>query len=106
MLLFTAAFAASALRRLWPTSFTRWLRRRRRQVGLSFAVSHGTHLLAIVALAMRFPESFWASTSLVTIVFGGIAYVFILLMAITSNDASVRLLGGRRGARCTRRAPT
>jgi methionine sulfoxide reductase heme-binding subunit len=96
VLLFTAAFTASALRRRWPTSLTRWLLRRRRQIGLSFAVSHGLHLLAIVQLATRFPDTFWPNTSMVTIVFGGLAYVFILLMALTSNDASVRLLGGRR----------
>jgi sulfoxide reductase heme-binding subunit YedZ len=96
VLLFTAAFAASALRRLWPTDLTRWLRHRRRQVGLSFAASHGLHLLAIVALAVRFPASFWANTKTITLVVGGLGYVFVLLMAITSNDASVRLLGGRR----------
>jgi methionine sulfoxide reductase heme-binding subunit len=96
VLLFTAAFTAGALRRRWPTPLTRWLLRRRRQVGLSFAVSHGLHLLAIVLLATRFPDTFWPNTSMVTIVFGGLAYVFILLMALTSNDASVRLLGGRR----------
>lgn len=96
VLLFTAAFAASALRRLWQTGFTRWLRRRRRQVGLSFAASHGLHLLAIVALAVRFPDVFWPNTKTITLVVGGLGYVFVLLMALTSNDASVRLLGGRR----------
>lgn len=96
VLLFMTAFTASALRRLWPTTATRWLMRRRRQIGLSFAVSHGLHLAAIVTLATRWPDVFWPNTSMVTIVFGGTAYVFILLMALTSNDASVRMLGGRR----------
>src|SRR5690349_17199615 len=58
VLLFTAAFAASALRRLWPTPLTKWLLRRRRQVGLSFAVSHFLHLLFIFMLARLYSESF------------------------------------------------
>jgi hypothetical protein len=96
VLLFTAAFAASALRRLWPTPLTKWLLRRRRQIGLSFAVSHGLHLLAIASLARLHSESFWMDRSVSTLLGGGTAYVFVLLMAITSNDASVRWLGGRR----------
>lgn len=92
VLLFAAAFAARPLRTLWKSSFTAWLRRRRRQVGLSFAVSHLLHLIAIVVLFMRWD----ASTSAVTVALGGLGYVFILLMAITSNDASVRWLGARR----------
>ncbi|HEV7735330.1 MAG TPA: hypothetical protein VGR62_24370 [Candidatus Binatia bacterium] len=92
VLLFAAAFAARPLRTLWKSSFTAWLRRRRRQVGLAFAVSHLLHLIAIVILFARWD----ASTSAVTLVFGGLGYVFILLMAVTSNDASVRWLGARR----------
>lgn len=95
VVLFMAAFTAGALRRLWPTPATRWVRRRRRQVGLSFAVSHLLHLAGIVVLANRFPESFWPHTATSTLVLGGLGYVFVLLMAVTSNDASVRLLGGR-----------
>lgn len=92
VLLFAAAFAARPLRTLWTSSFTAWLRRRRRQVGLSFAMSHLLHLIAIIVLFMRWD----ASTSAITVIFGGLGYVFILLMAITSNDASVRRLGARR----------
>ncbi len=92
VVLFAAAFAARPLRTLWKSSFTAWLRRRRRQVGLSFAVSHLLHLIAIVVLFTRWD----ATTSTVALVLGGLGYVFILLMAVTSNDASVRWLGARR----------
>jgi len=92
--LFLPAFAASSLRRLWPTPFSAWLLRNRRQVGISFAVSHGPHLAAILALALRHPESFEAST--LTLVGGGLGYVFIAAMAATSSDAAVRTLGARR----------
>src|SRR5215216_2736612 len=40
-LLFSGAFAASAINRLWPGPPARWLLRNRRYLGLSFAVSHG-----------------------------------------------------------------
>jgi hypothetical protein len=49
--LFLAAFVASSLRRTWPGAATRWLLANRRYVGVSFAVSHLFHGLAIAALA-------------------------------------------------------
>lgn len=98
--LFLPAFAASGLRRLWPTPFSAWLLRNRRQVGVSFAVSHGLHLAAILALAARYPERF--EVAAVTIVGGGLGYVFIAAMAATSSDAAVRKLGARNWKRLHR----
>jgi DMSO/TMAO reductase YedYZ heme-binding membrane subunit len=96
LLLFLLAFAASAAYRLRPGPGTRWLLANRRYVGLSFAASHLVHLLAIVALATRVPDDFSSHTQASTIVVGGIGYVFVALMAATSNDASVAWLGRRR----------
>jgi DMSO/TMAO reductase YedYZ heme-binding membrane subunit len=42
------------------------------------------------------PDRFWGGTSASTIVVGGIGYLFVALMAATSNDASVAWLGARR----------
>ena len=92
--LFGAAFAASALRRLWPTPATAWLLRERRYLGLSFAFSHALHLLAILAARRELGAGF--EVDLVTIVFGGGAYVMIALMAATSSDRAVAMLGRRR----------
>jgi DMSO/TMAO reductase YedYZ heme-binding membrane subunit len=92
--LFLPAFAASSLRRLWRSDLSAWLLRNRRQVGVSFAVSHALHLAAILALAARFPERFDANA--VTLVGGSIGYVFVAAMAATSSDAAVRRLGARR----------
>jgi DMSO/TMAO reductase YedYZ heme-binding membrane subunit len=92
--LFLPAFAASSLRRLWRSPASAWLLRNRRQVGVSFAVSHALHLAAILALAARFPASF--APGAVTVVGGGIGYVFIAAMTATSSDAAVRRLGARR----------
>jgi hypothetical protein len=92
--LFGAAFAASSLRRLWPTPVTGWLLRERRYLGLSFAISHGLHALAIYALSLVLGDAF--EINLVTILGGGGAYVMIALMAATSSDRAVARLGRRR----------
>lgn len=85
---------ASSARRLWPTPFTAWLLRHRRQVGLSFAFAHFTHGLAVLALATLLGDAF--RTSALTVVFGGGAYVLIALMTLTSTDAAQRRLGRAR----------
>ncbi len=43
LVLFCLAFSAAALARLWPNASTRWLRRNRRYLGVSFAASHAIH---------------------------------------------------------------
>ena len=87
--LFGAAFTASSLRSLWRTPATGWLLRQRRYLGLSFAFSHALHALAILGLALVLGDAF--EINLVTVIFGGGAYVMIALMAATSSDRAVRL---------------
>lgn len=96
LLLFTAAFAASSLLRLWPNDATRWMLRNRRWLGLSFALSHFVHLGAILALLQIDPDF---AIDGPTIVFGGAAYVFIFALAATSFDAAVARLGKQRWRR-------
>src|SRR5919109_3608715 len=62
LLLFCLAFAAAALALLWPNAWTRWLRRNRRYLGLSFAASHAIHAVAIVAFAKMDPARFAEAT--------------------------------------------
>ena len=50
LLLFCLAFSAAALARLWPNAWTRWQRRNRRYLGVTFAASHGIHAVAIACL--------------------------------------------------------
>jgi len=88
---FLAAFTASALARLRPSPGTRWLLTNRRYLGLSFAVSHLAHGLAIAALQRR--TNFLASYDLTTLIGGGLGFALIALLAATSNDAAVRWLG-------------
>lgn len=95
LLLFGLAFTASALMRLLPSPTTRWLWRRRRYIGVSFAVSHLIHLVGIVALMNLDYALFQQLTNRMTVVAGGGAYVMILLMTLTSFDRMVALLGPR-----------
>jgi methionine sulfoxide reductase heme-binding subunit len=95
LLLFCLAFSAAALARLWPSGWTRWQLRNRRQFGLAFAASHGLHALALVAFARLDPTAFAAATSLASYLFGGIGYAVIVAMTVTSFDRSAAALGPR-----------
>ena len=94
--LFLSAFAATALLKLWPSRFSKWLRRNRRYVGVSFAASHMAHAFAIIALAVMTGGVSLRDTQIPELAGGGMAYVFILAMAATSSDKAVSWMGLRR----------
>lgn len=93
--LFSAAFTAAALHRLWPGRFTRWQRRNRRYLGLAFAASHATHAAAIVTLAVLHPAAFHEHTREMNPIPGMVAYVLLAAMAATSFDRTAAWLGRR-----------
>ena len=93
--LFCLAFAAAALALLWPNAGTRWLRRNRRYLGVSFAASHAIHAAAILAFAIMDPVAYAAATSLASYIFGGIGYAFIIALTATSFDRTAAALGAR-----------
>jgi sulfoxide reductase heme-binding subunit YedZ len=95
LLFFCLAFSASALHRLWPGTFTRWQLRNRRTLGLSFAVSHLIHAIAIICFAVMAPALFREATSPASFIFGGIGYAFIIAMAATSFDRTAHAIGPR-----------
>ena len=95
LLLFCLAFSAAALARLWPNAWTRWQRRNRRYLGLSFAVSHAIHAMAIVVFARMDPAGFTEATSPASYIFGGIGYAMIIAMSATSFDRAAALIGPR-----------
>ncbi|HKX90215.1 MAG TPA: hypothetical protein VJM13_13465 [Sphingopyxis sp.] len=87
--LFLVAFLASTLVQRWPGPATRALLRRRRQWGLGFALAHTIHLVALGINVIVFaPGRSWQS-----LIGGGLAYVIIYLMALTSTDGWQRRLG-------------
>jgi methionine sulfoxide reductase heme-binding subunit len=86
---FLVAYLASSLFRISPSPLTKSLVRRRRQWGLGFALAHTIHLGALATNVLIFGPSREPET----LVGGGLAYLLILLMALTSNDWSVKKLG-------------
>lgn len=86
---FLVAYLASSLLRLWPSNISRPLMRRRRQWGLGFALAHTIHLAALAVNVLVFGPSREPET----LIGGGLAYVLIFLMALTSNIWSITKLG-------------
>ncbi|MBD0417474.1 ferric reductase-like transmembrane domain-containing protein [Oryzicola mucosus] len=93
LVLFALAFTASSLDRLFPSPATRWLRQNRRYLGVSFAVSHAIHAVALFVLARLDSALFLQLTDIGSYIGGGIAYLFIILMTLTSFDRTAVLIG-------------
>ena len=91
-LIFILVLVISPLATLWPSPRSRWLRRQRRYFGLAFALAHFCHLGALLWLM----NHRGGSLDTVTLVGGGLAYLLIGLMALTSNDFAQRKMGPRR----------
>jgi methionine sulfoxide reductase heme-binding subunit len=95
LLFFCLAFSAAALARLWPNAWTRWQRRNRQYLGVTFAASHALHAAALIAFAMMDPAGFAGVTNLASYVFGGIGYAVIFAMTATSFDRTAAAIGPR-----------
>jgi methionine sulfoxide reductase heme-binding subunit len=89
--MFVLVFVAAPARRFWPNDATRWLLRNRRYLGVSFGIAHFIHLFDIALLALLLGDGFEISP--VTVFGGGLAYLLLALMMITSFDTTARWLG-------------
>lgn len=92
--LFCLTFSASAANRVWPNGWTRWQVTNRRYLGLSFAVSHLIHALAISIFIGRYVVQFHEVHPGSNLP-GGIGYLFLLAMTVTSFDRTAALVGLR-----------
>ena len=92
--LFLVAFVARPLRQLWRTDATAFAIKNRRYFGVSMAVSHLIHGIAIVWLLTVFPSAYQVNP--VTLLGGGLGFVFIAALAATSSDAAFKALGRAR----------
>jgi methionine sulfoxide reductase heme-binding subunit len=92
-ILFLCAFVASSLRRYWPSKLSGWLVKNRRYLGVSLAVSHGFHALAIIGLVI---VTSGATFERVAYNFGGhLGYIFLIAMTATSFNRTAAWLGDR-----------
>jgi DMSO/TMAO reductase YedYZ heme-binding membrane subunit len=92
--IFLCVYLAAPVHRLWPSRASRWLLRNRRYVGVSFAVAHGLHAVDIGLLALLLGDAFRIDP--VVFYGGGLAYVLLAAMVLTSFDRSADWLGPRR----------
>jgi methionine sulfoxide reductase heme-binding subunit len=91
--LFTLAFTASALAKLWPGAMSFWLLRNRRYLGLAFAGSHAIHLAVILTFWNAGLSSYVWSLPLIGFWINVVGYIVIGAMALTSFDLTRRALG-------------
>ncbi|MCJ8281813.1 MAG: hypothetical protein MJK14_18635 [Rivularia sp. ALOHA_DT_140] len=90
MITFTAAFIASPLNKLFPSSFSKWLLKNRRFLGISFGFQHLVfHLPAVICFLVI------AKAPIDAIITGGIGFLFVIPMLITSFNAPAKLIGAR-----------
>jgi|TARA_B110000977_G_scaffold86651_1_gene115436 sulfoxide reductase heme-binding subunit YedZ len=96
LILFSAAVTASSVYHFWEIPFSKWVLRNRRYIGVSFAASHFIHLALIGAIALAFPEPFLKDQAPSQWIFGGLGYVFVALMALTSSDRAQQWMGMKK----------
>ena len=87
--LLIVAYIARPLHQLSPSGFSKGALARRKWIGLGFAISHTIHLGALI-IALRLSGEVREP---ITIIGGGLAYVLLYAMALTSTAAAQRALG-------------
>jgi len=88
---FCLAFAASSINKIFSNNFTLWLNRNRKYFGIAFALVHLVHLVFVIILNQFFHQVFEIE-SILTLSLGGLAYLFIFLMLITSFEKFSKLI--------------
>ena len=89
---FLLSFSASSLHYFFSNTLTKFIRHQRRYIGLSFALAHTIHLVALTSFFIVMEEN----PGIVTLIGGGLGYVLVYTMALTSNDNAVKKLGLKR----------
>ena len=85
---FMLVYLAGPGMKLWPNAASRWLAKRRRHLGIAFGILMTVHLVALLINITQF-----APRSFASLIPGMVAYAFIGLMVLTSNNASQRRMG-------------
>ena len=92
---FCIAFAGSALHLWLQNSVSFWLFRNRKYFGISFALLHLMHLGALFVLQNYFHPVFERAANF-SLFAGGMAYLFLVSMFLTSFERFSKLLTGRQ----------
>jgi DMSO/TMAO reductase YedYZ heme-binding membrane subunit len=87
---FLLAYLARPLRDVTGATWASTLVRLRRRIGIAAALAHTVHFAAVVQL-FRFTGD---EVDALTFALGGLGFVLFWALGLTSNDASVRALGG------------
>lgn len=87
--LFLASYLASPVYEITQNTSANWLRRHRRNAGISFGLAHTIHLGALIGFLVVSGEPVEPATLIV----GGGAYLAMFAMLATSNDAAIRRMG-------------
>lgn len=85
------AYVARPVVELTRSNWSKSILAKRKYIGLGFAVSHTIHLVALVTAI----EVSGQGKGIVTYVFGGLAYAILYAMALTSNPAAMKAMGGK-----------
>ena len=93
--LFALSFTASASWHFWPNAVTRWQMRSRRHLGVAFALSQTVYVIALFSLGRIAPAELAAETNVATWIIGALAYVFTVLMTLTSFESTTQLVSPR-----------
>ncbi len=81
VLLFLVSFVAEAVRVFNGSQSVQRTAERTAEFFLAFTASHLYHLAVLVALAVWFPDPFVRETQALTVIGGGLAYVFMVAIA-------------------------
>jgi methionine sulfoxide reductase heme-binding subunit len=87
--IFLVVFAVGPWHQLWPSHTTRWAVLHRRALGLAFATAQFIRLFALTRFRLESRQMPTFGPALIT---GIGAFVLLAAMAVTSNDAAVRVL--------------
>ncbi len=89
---FLLSYLASPLYALSANQAFDWLRRNRRNAGISFSIIHTVHFVALICFFIVTGEEVPPST----IIVGGGAYLAMFAMLATSDDNAIRRVGAKR----------
>jgi DMSO/TMAO reductase YedYZ heme-binding membrane subunit len=89
---FLLSFSASSLHYFFSNTLTKFIRHQRRYIGLSFELANTIHLVALTSFFIVMKEN----PGIVTLIGGGLGYILVYAMALTSNDNAVKKLGLKR----------